>query len=148
MFPEGAVVRYVHFTKEPVLADVQGPSLHRQKTDEAMQYIVDLRYLHVCMAPSASVHVTVCITDPCVTYSKQLTGHELCMVCAGKWLVGSGDAPPPPPRGGPSLGDSPPPGVGEDHRPGGGRGLDKGGVRVKQQVLASGASQESWRLIV
>ena len=28
----------------------------RQKTDEAMQYIVDFPYLHVCMAPSPSVH--------------------------------------------------------------------------------------------
>jgi hypothetical protein len=28
IFPEGTIARYVHVTKEPVLADVQGPSPH------------------------------------------------------------------------------------------------------------------------
>ena len=34
--------------------------------------------------------------EPWATYNKQLTGHEFCIVCAGKWLVCSGVAPPPP----------------------------------------------------
>ena len=30
------------------------------------------------------------IHGPRATYNKQLTGHEFYIVCAGKWLVGSG----------------------------------------------------------
>ena len=61
--------------------------------------------------------MSACITDPWVTYSKQLTGHELCMVCAGKWLVGSGD-------GRPHWGGGT---VAAGGGGGGGGGLDKGG---------------------
>ena len=51
----------------------------------------------ICMSAWHHQHLcmSACITDPWVTYSKQLIGHELCMVCAGKGLAGSGDGPPP-----------------------------------------------------
>ena len=49
----------------------------------------------MCMAPSASMHVSVYPTSYRATYSKQLTGHEIYIVYAGKWLVGSGVHPPP-----------------------------------------------------
>ena len=46
-----------------------------------------LHHQHLCTisiyAPSASMHVSVLWA----TYSKQLTGHEFCIVCARKWLV-------------------------------------------------------------
>ena len=37
---------------------------------------------HLCMS--------ACISEPWATYSKQLTGHEFCIVSAGRWLVRSG----------------------------------------------------------
>ena len=92
----------------------------------------------ICMSAWHHQHLcmSACITDPWVTYSKQLTGHELCMVCAGKWLVGSGDTPPP--RGGLSLGDGPPPGGGGGRLwGGGGAGQEGGRVASSAEIMIS-----------
>ena len=61
-----------------------------------------LRILLICIT---HLCILSCIPESWVTYSKQLTGHEFHILCAGKWLVGSGvhpstitgQQPPPPP---------------------------------------------------
>ena len=95
-----------------------------------MKRCITLRIFLICMSAWHHQHLRMSapITDPWVTYSKQRTGHELCMVCAGKWLVGSGDAPPW--WEAVSLGDGPPPGWGGNalHREG--FGVDSGLVSL------------------
>ena len=69
-------------------------------------------------------------------YSQQLTGHEVCIVCAGKWWVGS-DVHPPPPGGGDRRLATVPPTSGSgggDRRPWGGGAWGGGYVHT------------SWRL--
>ena len=69
--------------------------------------------LALCAWHHHHLRMSVCVKEPWATY-KQLTGHELGIVCASKGLVGSG-VHPPPPQGGGSLGNSlrpPPPRVG------------------------------------
>ena len=67
---------------------------------------MDAVHCECCLSASCTWHpqhrcMSACISEPWATYSKQLTSHELCIVCAGKWLVGGGvhlaTAPPPPP---------------------------------------------------
>ena len=61
------------------------------------------------------------ITDPWATYNKHLTNHEFYIVCASKWLVGSGGHPPLGEGG--SLGVNPPWGGGGTIIAGGGGGV-------------------------
>ena len=81
----------------------------------------------------------MCILEPLMTYGKQLTGHDFCMVCAGKWLVYDGVHLN---RGGGGLGDSPPPppprvGGGEPSCVGGGGG-NGGGVQLLTHFFGLG----------
>ena len=60
---------------------------------------VDALHCEFCLFASCAWHhqhlcMSVCIPEPWATYSKRLTGHEFCIVCAGKWLVCSGVRPP------------------------------------------------------
>ena len=65
-------------------------------------FVLTLRLLLICMSAWHHQHLcmSACIPDPWVTYSKQLSGHEFCMLCASKWLVGSGVRSPPSSLGG------------------------------------------------
>ena len=77
------------------------------------------RHQHLCMS--------ACITEPWATYSKQLTGHEFCIVCTRKWLVGSGVHLPP--GGGTINFRQPPlPGMGGNPSSLGGGGWTIGGM--------------------
>ena len=112
MFPQGAVVRYVCSTKEPVLAVVQGGAAEvvHDRTDEWM----------LCIENSAYLYCVHC-----------MTGHEFCRVCASKWFVGS-VVHPPGGGGGASFGDRPPRGGGGPSSLG---GAGHGGARVKEHIL-------------
>ena len=61
--------------------------------------------------------MSVCISEPWATYSKQQIGHKFCVVCGGNLFVGDGVYPP---RGGGGglLGNGSP--------RGGGGGMDRG----------------------
>ena len=63
--------------------------------------------------------MSVCISEPWATYSKQLIGHKFCVLCGGNLFVGDGVYPP---RGGggASLGNGSPRGGGEPSSLGGG----------------------------
>ena len=69
--------------------------------------------------------MSVCISEPWATYSKQLIGHKFCLVCGGNLFLGNGVYPPPPPRGGGGHLATVPPGVGGNRHPWG--GMDMGG---------------------
>ena len=87
-----------------------------------------LRILLICMC--AWHHQHLCSVYPRLGNLQQLTGPEICIVCAGKWLAGpEWCTPPPPPRGGeePSLGDRSPQGGGEPSSLGEGGGAGQGG---------------------
>ena len=62
--------------------------------------------------------MSVCISEPWATYSKQQIGHQFCVVCGGNLFVGDGVYPP---RGGGVTWQQFPPGWGGTVIPGGGR---------------------------
>ena len=75
--------------------------------------------------------MSVCISEPWATYSKQLIGHKFCVVCSGNLFVGDGVYPPPG-GGGASLGNGSPRGWGGTVIPWGGGGMDIGGGRYER----------------
>ena len=77
--------------------------------------------------------MSVCISEPWATYSKQLTGHKFCIVCGGNLFVGDGVYPP---RGGGGGGRhlaTVPPGLGGEPSFLGGDG--HGGRKVLRSTL-------------
>ena len=68
--------------------------------------------------------ISVCISEPWATYSKQQIGHKFCVVCSGNLFVGDGVYPPG--GGGGHLATVPPWGGGEPSSLG---GMDMGGER-------------------
>ena len=69
--------------------------------------------------------MSVCISEPWATHSKQLIGHKFCVVCGGNLFVGDGVYPPGV-EGNRHLATVPP-GVGGDRHPLGGMDMGGGG---------------------
>ena len=63
--------------------------------------------------------MSVCISEPWATYSKQQIGHKFCVVCGSNLFIGDGVYPPPGRGGGASLGNGSPRGGGEPSSLGG-----------------------------
>ena len=64
--------------------------------------------------------MSVCISEPWATYSKQQIGHKFCVVCGGNLFIGDGVYPPGGGGGGGRHLATVPPGVGGNRRPSGG----------------------------
>ena len=96
-----------------------------RKTNQWMPCIVNFCLFPLCAWHQQHLCMSACIPDPRATYSKQLTGHEFYILCAGKWSVGSGVHPPL--RGG-NRHLATPPGVGGNRRVGGADGHGGGGM--------------------
>ena len=77
--------------------------------------------------------MSVCISEPWATYSKQLIGHKFCVECGGNLFVGDGVYPPG--LGGNRHLATVPPGWGGTVVPGGGGGMDMGGGKVRLWML-------------
>ena len=82
----------------------------------------------ICMAPF-NLCMSVRISEPWATHSKQLIGHKFCVVCGGNLFIGDGVYPPRGGGGGPSLGNGSPRGGGGPSSLGGGGGHGGGGGR-------------------